>query len=132
MPQGGRLRIATTRGIVPEVRAYQNNARPGTYVQLSVADTGVGIDAERQAHLFEPFFKRTSLGGGSGLGLAKVYGVIRQSAGFIELDSLPGTGSTFIICLPRCETVPPTQTLSRSREPLHGHKTIWSWRMMKM
>lgn len=58
MPEGGRLRMATTQGLVREATAYPHNARPGTYVQLSVTDTGVGLDAETQAHLFEPFFKR--------------------------------------------------------------------------
>ncbi|MEP6887062.1 MAG: ATP-binding protein [Nitrospirales bacterium] len=124
MPQGGRLRIATTRGVVREATAYQHNTRPGTYVQLSVADTGVGIDAEAQAHLFEQFFKRTGLGGGSGLGLAKVYGIIRQSGGFIDLLSEPGTGSTFTICLPRCETTPPAQMVGRAPEPLRGQEGV--------
>jgi CheY-like chemotaxis protein len=124
MPQGGRVRIATTRGIVHEATAYQHNARPGIYVQLSIADTGVGIDPDTQAHLFEPFFQRTGLRGGSGLGLAKVYGIIRQSGGFIELLSEPGTGSSFTISLPRCETFPPAQMVGRSTEPLRGHKTI--------
>ena len=123
MPRGGRVRISTTRGIVREATAYQHNARPGPYVQLSVADTGVGIDAETQAHLFEPFFQ-SGLVGGSGLGLAKVYGIIRQSGGFIELLSEPGTGSTFTIYLPRCENIPPPQMVDRAPEPPSGNKTI--------
>jgi two-component system, cell cycle sensor histidine kinase and response regulator CckA len=124
MPEGGRLRIATTRALVDEATAHQHNARPGTYVELSVADTGVGIDAETQAHLFEPFYKRKGLGGGSGLGLAKVYGIIRQSGGFIELVSEPGAGSTFTISLPRCEAIPPAQVVGRPSESFQGHKNI--------
>ena len=123
MPRGGRVRISTTRGIVREATAYQHNARPGPYVQLSVADTGVGIDAETKAHLFEPFFQ-SGLVGGSGLGLAKVYGIIRQSGGFIELLSEPGTGSTFTIYLPRCENIPPARMVDRAPEPPSGNKTI--------
>lgn len=124
MPQGGRLRIATTQGGVSEATACRHNAAPGTYVQVSVTDTGVGIDAESQAHLFEPFFKRKGLNTGSGLGLAKVYGTIRQSGGFIDLFSEPGKGSTFTIFLPRCETIPPTQVAARVFEPSRGHNTI--------
>ena len=124
MPQGGRLRISTTRGIVHEATAYQHNARPGTYVQLSIADTGAGIDAETRAHLFEPFFQRAGLVGGSGLGLAKVYGIIRQSGGFIELLSEADTGSTYTIYLPRCENVPPAQIVGRTSVPVRGDKRI--------
>jgi signal transduction histidine kinase len=124
MPQGGLVRIATTRGMVHEATACQHSVRPGTYVQLSVADTGVGIDAETQAHLFEPFFQRAGLGRGSGLGLAKAYGIIRQSGGFIELSSEPGRGSTFTICLPRCEAISPAPIAVPPKEPRLGHKTI--------
>ncbi len=124
MPRGGHLTIATTKGVVPEASAHRHNAGPGAYVQLSVADTGIGIDEEAQAHLFEPFFKRKGLNIGSGLGLAKVYGIIRQSGGFIDLLSEPGTGSTFTIFLPRCETIQPAQMTGRPSEPLRGHKTI--------
>lgn len=89
-----------------------------------MSDNGVGIDEETQAHLFEPFFKRKKLHTGSGLGLAKVYGIIRQSGGFIELFSEPNRGSTFTIFLPRRETIPSAQAAGRPREPLLGHTTI--------
>lgn len=124
MPQGGRLRIATTHGAILDAMAFQHNARPGTYVQLAVSDNGVGIDEETQAHLFEPFFKRKGLHIGSGLGLAKVYGIIRQSGGFIELRSELNRGSTFTIFLPRCETIPPAEAADRRQEPLRGPTTI--------
>ena len=79
---------------------------PGEYIQLTIADTGCGMDSETLAHIFEPFFTRKGFGKGTGLGLAMVYGIVTQNKGFIQVDSAPGRGARFQICLP-CHQDPP-------------------------
>jgi PAS domain S-box-containing protein len=101
MPDGGTLTITTSVLDVGEQVASKHEASPGAYVVLSVADTGVGMNANTRARAFEPFFTTKEAGQGSGLGLASVYGFVAQSRGFIRLESAPGAGSTFHIHLPR-------------------------------
>ncbi len=100
----GRMSIRTENRVLREGEPLPgHNARPGAYVVLEVSDTGCGMDAEVLAHIFEPFFTTKSIGKGTGLGLATVYGIVKQNDGFIEVHSAPGQGSTFRVHLPRHE-----------------------------
>lgn len=105
MPEGGALSIRTSHCVIEEqyCRAHPD-ARPGEFVELSVADTGHGMDAATTARIFEPFFTTKELGKGTGLGLAMVYGIIRQHGGWVVVKSEPGQGSAFQILLPRTQT----------------------------
>jgi two-component system cell cycle sensor histidine kinase/response regulator CckA len=101
MPQGGRLTIQTSN-----ITLYRPLARgqevipPGRYAMVEVSDTGIGISPDDQPRLFEPFFTTRKEAGGMGLGLATVYGIVRQTDGFISVESTPGEGATFRIYLP--------------------------------
>jgi signal transduction histidine kinase/CheY-like chemotaxis protein len=126
MPEGGRLAIET-RNVDRKVNegAGESELRPGRYVQVAVSDSGHGMDAATKANIFEPFFTTKERGKGTGLGLAMVYGFLKQSGGHVEVDSEPGRGTTFRIHLPRADEVKPFATPAKDLETVpRGTETI--------
>ncbi len=121
MPQGGKLTIETRKLKVDRVYAQARPPlKPGHYVQLVVTDNGHGMDAATKSRIFEPFFTTKEPGKGTGLGLATVYGVVRQSGGFIWVESSPGNGARFEIYLPLA--VEKEETVSYERVPARARR----------
>jgi two-component system, cell cycle sensor histidine kinase and response regulator CckA len=115
MPQGGSLRITTATATVDEELARRHHgASPGQFVAVSVADSGCGMPADVLAHIFEPFFTTKPAGKGTGLGLATVFGVVKQSGGFMTVASTVGAGSTFTAYVP---VTSKSTDASRPQEP---------------
>jgi CheY-like chemotaxis protein len=119
MPAGGRLTLTTANVSGAGLATASAEGLPlgGPLVALSVSDTGIGMDDHVLAHLFEPFFTTKELGRGTGLGLATVYGIVRQSGGQIQVASRPGEGSTFTVFLPRAEAAAGGAGTAASTEP---------------
>jgi two-component system cell cycle sensor histidine kinase/response regulator CckA len=124
MPEGGTLTLETANVELDEAFAREHVPTiPGAYAMLAVCDTGAGMTADTQAHLFEPFFTTKAAGEGTGLGLATVYGIVKQSGGYIWADSAPGQGSAFRVYLPPVdEPLDPPATPGAA--PERGTETI--------
>jgi two-component system cell cycle sensor histidine kinase/response regulator CckA len=126
MPEGGVLTIET-HNLDPAAPDPDRPLRtePGPSVVLSVSDTGVGMDRETLSHIFEPFFTTKEAAAGTGLGLATVFGIVKQSGGHLEVVSQPGQGSVFRIHLPRSDLMPPRPEETRAADDLpRGTETI--------
>jgi len=127
MPNGGKITIqsANARLNHEDVRREYSYIHPGLYVVLSVTDTGEGMDKETQLRIFEPFFTTKEKGKGTGLGLSTVYGIIKQSGGYVLVQSEPGQGTTFRIYLPRVEdALEPVGTAGTSSSQNGGSETV--------
>ncbi|HWQ37106.1 MAG TPA: PAS domain S-box protein [Burkholderiales bacterium] len=123
MPEGGRLFVETGAEQVGE-RPRHPEARPGAYVWVRVRDTGVGIPREVLPRIFEPFFTTKEPGKGTGLGLAMVYGVVRQQHGWVEVESEPGRGATFQVFLPAAPALADEAPVGGERRVPGGSETV--------
>jgi CheY-like chemotaxis protein len=125
MPAGGTLQIATRRVTLAAGEARElGGATAGEWLVLAVADEGVGIDPETQAHIFEPFFTTKPDGRGTGLGLSTVFGIVSQSGGYITVDSEPGRGACFSIYLPPTEDPVDFETSEPAPESAGGSEIV--------
>lgn len=126
MPHGGQLIVRTSNVEVNDSEASQRPAMmPGSYAKITVTDTGAGMDEETKAHIFEPFYTTKEAGRGTGLGLATAYGIVKQSRGFIWVETQLGHGTTFEIFLPRTSERPGTQSEGNAMPGLkRGTETV--------
>jgi len=125
MPGGGDIYVKTENVILDETFIMPYKVTPGKYVKISISDTGIGMDKETQERIFEPFFTTKSKERGTGLGLASVYGIIKNHKGFINVYSDKGQGATFSIYFPASGLEVSSEMLLRKKDDIHrGHETI--------
>jgi PAS domain S-box-containing protein len=125
MPKGGKFTIRTKNvEIDAALDALRPESKPGSFVSCVVSDTGTGIDPATRLHIFEPFFTTKAVGKGTGLGLSTVYGIVQQNGGWIGVESEPGLGTTFTICLPRATSGVAPETTPKALEDPGGSETI--------
>ena len=124
MPGGGEIYLETENVMIDEDYSKTYRIEPGRYVKISITDTGMGMDEATQQKIFDPFFTTKEMGRGTGLGLASVYGIIKNHGGFINVYSEKGKGSTFNIYLPATESDVRGQRSEVSEDLKHGHETV--------
>ena len=124
MPDGGRITLELRNLHLDPVLALSQNIPAGRYVALTVTDTGIGIDPVIQTRVFEPFFTTKEPGRGTGLGLATVYGIVKQSGGYLWLNSEPGQGAAFHIFLPQSSELAAPAPVRRSEGMVRGQETL--------
>jgi two-component system cell cycle sensor histidine kinase/response regulator CckA len=123
MPNGGKIIVRTLNVSHEDMRRKLYDPKPGNYVQLTVTDSGLGMDKRTQKRIFEPFFTTKGMGRGTGLGLASVYGIVKSHGGYIEVESEKGHGTAFSIFLPACSIEIP-KTINSSNPIIEGSGTI--------
>lgn len=124
MPNGGDLFLKTQNVVIDETEAYRLSIRAGNIVRITVEDTGVGMEAAILSSIFDPFFTTREVGKGSGLGLASVYGIIKNHDGVIDVESEPGRGTRFVITLPAIPDQPVSLAPPSSSPEIRGTGTI--------
>jgi signal transduction histidine kinase/ActR/RegA family two-component response regulator len=124
MPEGGRITITTSNAALDHERVIGTGTAGGEFVMLAVADTGCGMDAETRSHAFEPFFTTKEQGKGTGLGLATVYGIMKQSDGHVTIETAPGRGTTVRLYFPRVHEAVEERAAAAPEPVRHGTETI--------
>jgi CheY-like chemotaxis protein len=125
MPGSGELSIETSNERIGEDHSLPYEVSPGRYVRVAVSDTGMGMDEQTKQRIFDPFFTTKTMGRGTGLGLATVYGIVKGHGGFIQVESAPGQGATFTFFLPASQRQQPAdREIPAARENARARETI--------